>query len=122
MTTQIFKSYFQLFLKYLIGLFLISAIVYIFTFSSFFLGLSLGLIGSMFTSYSWFYHLKVAQESNGERVKTGTLTRMLVVIALCLIWVRFPDYINIFGILVGLLLTYALIVWRAVLELYKRKR
>lgn len=122
MNSQIFKSYYKQFLKYLIILFFLSIIAYIFTLSTFFAGLSLGIIGSVFMSYNWFYHLRQAQDENGEKVKTGTMTRLLLVILLCLIWVRFPEIFNIFGILVGVLLTYLLIIWRALLELFKRKR
>lgn len=73
-------------------------------------------------SYNWYYNLKTAQLTDGEKVKTGTLTRMLVVIAACLIWVRFPETFNIIGILAGLLLTHALILQRTAFELFKRKR
>lgn len=119
---KIFKGYFKNFMKYLIILLILSIIAYIFTSLPFFAGLCLGIIGSMILSYNWYYNLKTAQLSDGEKVKTGTLTRMLIVAAACLIWVRFPETLNIIGILVGLLLTYALIFWRAAFELFKRKR
>lgn len=109
-------------MKYLIILLVLSIIAYIFTSLPFFAGLCIGIIGSMLLSYNWYYNLRNAQLSDDGKVKTGTLTRMLIVTATCLIWVRFPEAINIIGILVGLLLTYALIFWRAALELFKRKR
>lgn len=119
---QIFKGYFNHFMKYLIILLVFSIIAYIFTLSPFFAGLCIGIIGSMMLTYNWYYNLRTAQISDGEKVRTGSLTRMLIVIAACLIWVRFPETVSIIGILVGLLLTYALIFWRAASELFKRKR
>lgn len=119
---KIFRGYFKLFMKYLIILFILSIIAYIFTSLPFFAGLCIGITGSMVMSYNWYYNLKNAQLGDGGKVRTGTLTRMLVVIASCLIWVRFPETFNIIGILTGLLLTYALIFWRAASELFKRKR
>lgn len=119
---KFFKAYFKHFMKYLIILLFLGIIAYIFTSLPFFAGLCIGIIGSMVMTYNWYYNLRNAQLSDGEKVKTGTSTRMLVVIASCLIWVRFPETFNIIGILVGLLLTYALIFWRAASELFKRKR
>ena len=119
---KIFRGYFKFFMKYLIILLVLSIIAYIFTFLPFFAGLCVGIIGSMVMSFNWFYNFKNAQLEDGGKVKTGTFTRMLVVIAACLIWVRFPEIFNIIGILIGLLLTYALIFWRAASELFKRKR
>jgi ATP synthase I chain. len=119
---KIFKGYFKNFMKYLIILLILSIIAYIFTSLPFFAGLCLGITGSMLLSYNWYWNLRNAQLGDGGKVKTGTLTRMLIVTAACLIWVRFPETFNIIGILIGLLLTYALIFWRAASELFKRKR
>lgn len=119
---HIFKGYFKNFMKYLIILLIISIIAYIFTLLPFFAGLSVGIVGSMLMSYNWYFNLRTAQISDGEKVRTGSSTRMLVVIGACLMWARFPEIFSIFGILVGLLLTYALIFWRTASELFKRKR
>src|SRR5699024_12369129 len=111
MNSQIFKSYYKHFLKYLIILFFLSIIAYIFTLSTFFAGLSLGSIGSVFMSFDWFYHLRQAQEANGERVKTEAITRLLLVILICLMWRRFPEILNIVGFLVGVFLNELMIIW-----------
>src|SRR5699024_10614850 len=93
-TVKIFKGYFKNFMKYLIILLILSIIAYIFTSLPFFAGLCLGITGSMLLSYNWYWNLRNAQLGDGGKVKTGTLTRMLIVTATCLIWVRFPETFN----------------------------
>ena len=68
---------------------------------------------------NWFYHLEKAKQDEENRVKTGTVTRVIIVIVACLVWYRFMADINIFGVLVGLSFTYILMMYRAIKEMRK---
>lgn len=114
-----FRRFSHHFLKFLLIPLILSILIFIFTQSSIAAGLALGTLASILMSFNWLYHLEKSYDSEIDKVKTGTLTRFLIVIITCLIWVRFPEVFNILAIAAGLALSYILIMLRGMKELTK---
>lgn len=114
-----FRRFFHHFLKFLLIPLIICLLIFLFTKSSIAAGGALGTFASILLILNWYYHLEKSYDGDLERVKTGTLTRFLIVIITCLIWLRFPDIFNIFAITGGLALSYILIMLRGIKELTK---
>jgi len=113
-----FRRFYRHFLKFLLFPLILSLLIYLFTKSSIAAGFALGTIASIFLLWNWYYNLERAYGSEGK-IRTGTVARLLIVIVTCLFWVRFPDVFSIFGIAGGLLLSYIMIIFRAIKELTK---
>ncbi|MFD2830677.1 ATP synthase subunit I [Corticicoccus populi] len=113
------RRFFHHFLKFLLIPLILSILIFAVTQSSIAAGAALGTFASILMNLNWLYHLEKSYDSDVERVKTGTLTRFLIVIMTCLIWVRFPEVFNIFAIAAGLALSYILIIVRGIKELTK---
>lgn len=111
------KRFYQYFLKFLLIPLLLGIFLLFLYDSPVIVGFVLGTTVSIILLGNWYYHLEKAQGENVERVKTGTVTRVLIVIVACLIWYRFMDDINIFGMILGLALTYILMMYRAITEM-----
>ncbi len=108
----IFNQYIQ---YYLYGI-IVLVIVFIFTCSPFILGLVIGTIGSLINTFTFEYFLAKAKEKDNIHISTGNVWRYLTVILACCIWVLFKDYINIFGVIVGLLISYVLIIFKPFIQ------
>lgn len=118
----VFKAFLRHFVIYFaIFLFLFLAWYFI-TKSSIALGLILGTVISVFMAFSWYVSLRRAYDEHTTNIRTGSATRVILVILACLIWYKFSTYINIFGVLLGLLLTYVLITFHAITTQIFRKR
>lgn len=111
------KRFYQYFLKFLQFPLLLGIFLLFLYDSPVIVGFVIGTTVSIILLGNWFYHLEKAKQENVEHVKTGTVTRVLIVIVACLIWYRFMDDINIFGMLAGLSLTYILMMYRAITEM-----
>ncbi|MCG1009895.1 hypothetical protein J4760_07655 [Salinicoccus sp. ID82-1] len=114
-----FRRFSHHFLRFLLFPLIISLLIYLFTFSSFAAGLALGTLASIMLLLNWYYNLEKAYKTEDGRIRTGTIARLVIVIVTCLFWVRFPDVFSIFGIALGLLLSYIMILFRAIKELTK---
>lgn len=108
----IFNQYIQ---YYLYGI-IVLVIVFIFTCSPFILGLIIGTVGSLINTFTFEYFLAKAKEKDNIHISTGNVWRYLTVILACCIWVLFKDYINIFGVIVGLLISYVLIIFKPFIQ------
>lgn len=113
------KRFYQYFLKILLIPLFVGIILLFFFDSPVILGFVLGTTVSILLLGNWYYHLEKARREEEERVKTGTVTRVIIVIVACLVWYRFMDDINIFGMIVGLSFTYILMMYRAIKEMRK---
>lgn len=111
------KRFYQYYLKFLLFPLLLGIFLLFLYDSPMIVGFVLGTTVSIILLANWLYHLEKAKQENVERVKTGTVTRVLIVIVACLIWYRFMDEINMFGMLAGLSLTYILMLYRAIIEM-----
>ncbi|GGB12349.1 hypothetical protein ERX37_10530 [Macrococcus hajekii] len=105
-----FKAFFKHYLQYFLYLILILLVIYLFTGSSFALGLIIGTIASAVNTFVWHHYLDRAINSDALYISTGMGIRFLVAAMACLFWVRFPEMINIYGIALGLTLSYVMIV------------
>ncbi len=114
-----FRRFYKHFLKFLLFPLSISLLIFLVTKSSIAAGFALGTIASIFLLWNWYYNLEKAYDSEEGKIRTGTVARLLIVIVTCLFWVRFPDVFSIFGIAGGLLLSYIMIIFRAIKELTK---
>lgn len=110
----IFNQYIQ---YYIYGIILL-VIVYFFTYSPFVLGLLIGTVGSMIITFTFEYFLAKAKEKDNIHISTGNIWRYLTVILACCIWVMFRDAINIFGVMVGLSLSYILLIVKPFIRKY----
>lgn len=108
----IFNQYIQ---YYLYGI-IVLVIVFIFTCSPFILGLVIGTVGSLINTFTFEYFLAKAKEKDNIHISTGNVWRYLTVILACCMWVLFKDYINIFGVIVGLLISYVLIIFKPFIQ------
>lgn len=108
----IFNQYIQ---YYLYGI-IVLVIVFIFTCSPFILGLVIGTGGSLINTFTFEYFLAKAKEKDNIHISTGNVWRYLTVILACCIWVFFKDHINIFGVIVGLLISYVLIIFKPFIQ------
>src|SRR5699024_6054202 len=108
----IFKQYMQ----YYIYCIIVLVIVFIFTYSAFILGLIIGMIGSLINTFTFEYYLEEAKEKDNIHISTGNICRYLVVILACTTWYFYKDHINIFGVVVGLMISYVLIVFKPFLH------
>lgn len=104
----IFKQYIQ----YYIYAVIVLIIVYFFTNSPFILGLIVGTIGSMLNTYTFEYYLMKAKRSDTLHISTGSVWRYLITLLACIIWLVFRSRMNIFGVVIGLMISYVLMVIR----------
>lgn len=107
---SVFKTFYKLYLQYFLYLILALFVVYLFTKSSFALGLIIGTIASAISAFVWHYYLNRAIHSESLYISSGMGIRFLIAVMACLFWVRFPDAISIYGIALGLALTYVMIL------------
>ena len=84
-----FNIIFKQYMQYYIYCIIVLVIVFIFTYSAFILGLIIGMIGSLINTFTFEYYLAEAKEK---------------------------DNIHIFGVVVGLMISYVLIVFKPFLH------
>ena len=108
----IFKQYIQYYLYILIVL----GILYLIIPRPFILGLMIGTCGSLVNTYIFESYLAKAQQQDAIHISTGNIWRYLVAIIACLLWFFFKDHINIIGVLIGLMISYIVIILRPLLK------
>lgn len=118
----VFKAFLKHFVIYFAIFIAVFTAWYLITNSSIALGLLVGTVISIFMAFSWYISLWHAYNRETTNIKTGSATRVILVLLACMIWYRFSGYVNIFGVLLGLLLTYVLIIFYAINTQIFRKR
>lgn len=108
----IFKQYIQYYLYLLI----ILGILYLLIPRPFILGLMVGTCGSLVNTYIFESYLAKAKQYDSMSISTGNIWRYLVAIIVCLIWFFFKGHINIIGVLIGLMISYIVIILRPLLK------
>ncbi|UDI77824.1 ATP synthase subunit I [Staphylococcus taiwanensis] len=108
----LFKQYIQYYIYFLIFL----SVLYIIISNSFILGLIIGTFGSLINTYIFELYLSRAKQPDNIHISTGNIWRYLVAIIACLIWFFFKEYVNIIGIMIGLMISYVLIIIRPLLQ------
>jgi len=97
----IFKQYLQYYLYILV----IIGILYSISPHPFLLGLMIGTCGSLVNTYIFEIYLA-----------TGSTWRYLVAVIACVLWLFFKEHINIIGVLIGLMISYIVIILRPLLQ------
>ncbi|WJP97586.1 ATP synthase subunit I [Macrococcus bovicus] len=105
-----FKIFFKHYLQFFLYLILVLLVIYFFTGSSFALGLIIGTVASAISAFVWHHYLYRAINSESLYISSGMGIRFLIATMACLFWVRFPEAISIYGIALGLTLTYVMIL------------
>lgn len=107
-----FNIFFNRYIKYYFYGMIVLLIVFIFTYSPFVLGLIIGTLGSLINTFTFEYYLEKAKEKDNIHISTGNVWRYLIVILSCCIWYFYKDQINIIGVVIGLMISYVLIVFK----------
>nr|WP_246594124.1 ATP synthase subunit I [Evansella tamaricis] len=95
----------------LIVIFLI--IAQFFTSGTFFMGLALGGVFSLLNLVSTYLQVRaIGKILSGGTVKWtfGTASRIISAVAAVYIAMRFPEYFDLVGVIIGLMITYVLIL------------
>nr|WP_281419644.1 ATP synthase subunit I [Bacillus alkalicola] len=84
-----------------------------FTNTQFFLGLTLGAVFSLFNLLSMYKQVKaIGNILDGGTAKWsfGSLARVIYAVLAVIIAMRFPEYFDLMGVIIGLMVTYVLIL------------
>lgn len=111
-----FYNIFKHFLQYYLYLLIILGILYLFIPFPFILGLIIGVIGSVINTYIFETYLDKAKDEHTVHISTGNMWRYLVAILACILWFVFKPHINIIGILIGLMISYVVVIIRPFLK------
>ncbi|MBO1199691.1 ATP synthase subunit I [Staphylococcus simiae] len=114
-----FYNIFKQFIQYYLYILLILAIVYFFNHHPFILGLMIGIIASMVNTYIFEIYLDNAKKDDTMHISTGNMWRYLVAILACIIWYFNKETINIIGIIIGLMISYVVVIIRPLLKVSK---
>jgi len=76
----------------------------------------IGTCGSLVNTYIFESYFAKAQQQDAIHISTGNIWRYLVAIISCLLWFFFKDHINIIGVLIGLMISYIVIILRPLLK------
>ena len=107
----IFKQYIQYYLYLLIVL----GILYLIIPRPFILGLMIGTCGSLVNTYIFESYLAKAQQQDAIHISTGNI--WISCSNHCVfVMVFFKDHINIIGVLIGLMISYIVIILRPLLK------
>lgn len=108
----IFKQYLQYYIYWLLAL----VVIAIFIPKPFIIGHIIGSFGSLINTYIFELYLSQAQKQETSQISTGGIWRFLVALAACIIWVYFKNQVNIIGVMIGLMISYLLIIFRPFLH------
>lgn len=79
-------------------------------------GLLIGTVASIVNTAIFEYYLWRAQRQTTGPVSTGNGWRYLVALVTCIVWVLHQSQIHIIGVLIGLMISYALIIFRPLIK------
>ncbi|MCD8916186.1 ATP synthase subunit I [Staphylococcus sp. IVB6181] len=108
----IFKKFLQYYIYWLSALVIIAFLIP----KPFIIGLIIGSFGSLINTYIFELYLSKAQKEETSQISTGGIWRFLVALAACCIWLFFKNQVNIFGVMIGLMISYFLIIFRPFLH------
>ena len=109
-----FNIIFKQYLQYYLYLLVIVGILYSIS-PAHFLGLMIGTCGSLVNTYIFEIYLAKSMHKESTQMSTGSTWRYLVIIA-CVLWLFFKEHINIIGVLIGLMISYIVIILRPLLQ------
>ena len=82
----------------------------------FLLGLMIGTCGSLVNTYIFEIYLAKSMHKETTQMSTGSTWRYLVAVIACVLWLFFKEHINIIGVLIGLMISYIVIILRPLLQ------
>ncbi|SUK11698.1 ATP synthase protein I2 [Staphylococcus agnetis] len=106
----------QPFLTYYICLWVGLIMLYFWVHHAFVLGLMVGLLASTFNTIIFEYYLHRAKQTRVGSVSTGGNWRYFIAILACATWVAFQEQIHIIGVLIGLMVSYVLMIFRPLIK------
>lgn len=112
---NIFKQLFQ----YYFYLIIILGGLYLYTHHAFILGLIIGVTGSAINTCIFECYLAKAKRPDTMHISTGNMWRYLVAIIACMIWYLNKAHVSIIGIIIGLMISYVVVIIRPLLKVSK---
>ncbi|WP_240624147.1 ATP synthase subunit I [Staphylococcus rostri] len=79
-------------------------------------GLLIGTLASIVNTAIFEYYLWRSQRQTTGPISTGNGWRYLVALVTCIVWVLHQSQIHIIGVLIGLMISYVLIVFRPLIK------
>jgi ATP synthase protein I len=87
-----------------------------------FLGLLLGTAVSFYNHWLLYQKVKKFTEAvahGGKAYTLGTLSRMAAAVLAVVVAVRYPDYLNVYGVIIGIMTSYIVIIIDSFARLFK---
>ncbi|QLK86513.1 ATP synthase subunit I [Staphylococcus sp. 17KM0847] len=106
----------QPFLTYYSIIVMVLVILYLLYHHAFVAGLLVGTCASIINTFIFEYYLWRAQQQKIGHISTGNGWRYLVALVTCIVWVLNQSQIHIMGVLIGLMISYALVVFRPLIK------
>ncbi|HED5964275.1 TPA: ATP synthase subunit I [Staphylococcus aureus] len=114
-----FYNIFKQFIQYYFYLIIILGGLYLYTHHAFILGLIIGVIGSAINTCIFECYLAKAKRPDTMHISTGNMWRYLVAIIACMIWYLNKAHVSIIGIIIGLMISYVVVIIRPLLKVSK---
>ncbi|EZS72320.1 hypothetical protein W723_02160 [Staphylococcus aureus VET1873R] len=114
-----FYNIFKQFIQYYLYLLIILGGLYLFTHHAFILGLIIGVTGSAINTVIFESYLAKAKRPDTMHISTGNMWRHLVAIIACMIWYFNKSHVSIIGIIIGLMISYVVVIIRPLLKVSK---
>ena len=114
-----FYNIFKQFIQYYLYLLIILGGLYLYTHHAFILGLIIGVTGSAINTVIFESYLAKAKRPDTMHISTGNMWRYLVAIIACMIWYFNKSHVSIIGIIIGLMISYVVVIIRPLLKVSK---
>lgn len=114
-----FYNIFKQFIQYYLYLLIILGGLYLFTHHAFILGLIIGVTGSAINSCIFECYLAKAKRPDTMHISIGNMWRYLVAFIACMIWYFNKAHVSIIGIIIGLMISYVVVIIRPLLKVSK---
>lgn len=114
-----FYNIFKQFIQYYFYLIIILGGLYLYTHHGFILGLIIGVTGSAINTCIFECYLAKAKRPDTMYISTGNMWRYLVAIIACMIWYLNKAHVSIIGIIIGLMISYVVVIIRPLLKVSK---
>lgn len=114
-----FYNIFKQFIQYYLYLLIILGGLYLYTHHAFILGLIIGVTGSAINTCIFECYLAKAKRPDTMHISTGNMWRYLVAIIACMIWYLNKAHVSIIGIIIGLMISYVVVIIRPLLKVSK---
>lgn len=114
-----FYNIFKKYIKNYLYLLIILGGLYLFTHHAFILGLIIGVTGSAINTVIFESYLAKAKRPDTMHISTGNMWRYLVAIIACMIWYFNKSHVSIIGIIIGLMISYVVVIIRPLLKVSK---